>query len=181
MRTEFLRGQACLFHFHILSFRLLLLRTTPPTSWLSPSLPPPLSSFLSLVPTLFWSVQQSGFLPLWQLCAARQSLAYWLSRTGSSEIPLIKDRDCTRVSQHSATYAQKNTDRMHAVEAELREVNRLWQTETEGNAISLWVKIHWCSKKAVNATADVSETWRNTAVRNVSFKSFWNIKLLISN
>lgn len=63
--------------------------------------------FSPLFRRFFWSVQQSGFLPLWQLCAARQSLAYWLSRTGSSEIPLIKDRDCTRVSQHSTTYAPK--------------------------------------------------------------------------
>lgn len=142
MRPMFLRGQACLFHFHFSPF---------------PSPPPPHDSLYLLAISLslcrpfsplfrrfFWSVQLSGFLPLRQLCAAQQSLAYWLSRTGSSEIPLIKDRARTQcLSQHTATYAPKSTDRMNSIEAELREVKPT-MTNREGDICNrLAYPSHW--------------------------------------
>lgn len=159
MRTEFLRGQACLFHFHILSFRLLLLRTTPPTSWLSPSLPPSASVVLSLPCSDAFLISAAEWIPA-TLATLRGSAVISIL---IKQNRLVRDSTDQRPRLHSCVTTQrnicpkkKNTDRMHAVEAELREVNRLWQTEMEGNAISLSVKIHWCTKKAVKIVRSVN-------------------------
>lgn len=155
MRTEFLRGQACLFHFHILSFRLLLLRTTPPTSWLSPSLPPSASVVLSLPCSDAFLISAAEWIPA-TLATLRGSAVISIL---IKQNRLVRDTTDQRQRLHSCVTTQhnicpkKNTDRMHAVEAELREVNRLWQTEMGGNAISLWVKIQSCTIKTVIANS----------------------------
>lgn len=104
MRTEFLRGQACLFHFHILSFRLLLLRTTPPTSWLSPSLPPSASVVLSLPCSDAFLISAAEWIPA-TLATLRGSAVISIL---IKQNRLVRDTTDQRQRLHSCVTTQRN-------------------------------------------------------------------------
>lgn len=170
MRTEFLQGQVCLFHFHILSFRLLLLRTTPPTSWLSPSLPPSASVVLSLPCSDAFLISAAEWIPatLATLCgSAVISILIKQNR-------LVRDSTDQRPRLHSCVTTQRNIcpKKNHRQDACCRgraEGGEQTLTIRDGGKCNITL-----SKDTliytVNAIAEVSKTWRNTAFAIMQYR-----------